>query len=120
MDKGEVEGDFAFLKDKEGVLAILLFGSRVKGRVHGRSDVDVCVVAPGEDAWDLWLEIDRKVRPKGKDYDVHIFEDLGLRLKHSVIRNHEVVWCRDVRRLEEYFYLYEKLWRDQAKARGVA
>lgn len=119
MDRGTIENDFSFLKEKEGVLAVLLFGSRVTRREHGRSDVDICIVAPKEDSWSLWLDVDRRVRSKGR-YDFHIFEDLGLRLKHQVMENYEIIWCRDEFKLQEYFYTYRKLWNDQAKARRIA
>ncbi|HDI13153.1 MAG TPA: nucleotidyltransferase domain-containing protein [Hadesarchaea archaeon] len=33
---------------KDGrILGVLIFGSRVRDRAHERSDVDICVVAPG-------------------------------------------------------------------------
>lgn len=119
MDRKAVEKDFSFLREKEGVLAVLLFGSHVTGRDHEKSDLDICIVAPGEDPWDLWLEVDKEVRSKEK-YDFHVFEDLGLKMKHQVMENYEIIWCRDKYKLQEYFYNYRKLWKDQAKARGVA
>ncbi|KXB07273.1 hypothetical protein AKJ52_00635, partial [candidate division MSBL1 archaeon SCGC-AAA382C18] len=48
------------------------------------------------------------------------FEELTLKMKHSVIENHQLVWTRNRGNLEEYFYKYRKLWQDQAKARGIA
>ncbi|KXA96418.1 hypothetical protein AKJ37_05280 [candidate division MSBL1 archaeon SCGC-AAA259I09] len=119
MDKKSIEEDFSFLKQRRGVLAVLIYGSSVTGRNHGRSDIDVCIVAPDEDQWELWMDVDRKVSGKDK-YDFHIFEDLGLRMKHRVMENHEVLWSRDEPRLQEYFYKYRELWKDQAKARKVA
>ncbi|KXB01405.1 hypothetical protein AKJ44_02590 [candidate division MSBL1 archaeon SCGC-AAA261F17] len=119
MDRQTIEKDFSFLKERKGVLAVLLFGSRVTKREHERSDVDICIVAPEEDPWSLWLDVDRRVRSKGR-YDFHIFEDFGLKMKHQVLENHEIIWCRDEPKLHEYFYTYRKLWDDQAKARGVA
>ena len=39
--------DFEFLKDE--VLGIVMFGSIVKGNSTERSDVDICIIAPGKD-----------------------------------------------------------------------
>ncbi len=119
MDKKSIEENFSFLKDRQGVLAVLIFGSSVKDRKHERSDIDICIVAPDLDPHELWLDVDRKVRKK-EVYDFHIFEDLGLRMKHQIMKNHEVLWTRDRSRLQEYFYWHRKLWKDQSKARNVA
>lgn len=120
MDKEEIEKDFSFLKERENVLAVLLFGSQLRGREHERSDIDICVVAPDADPLKLWLEIDREIRPLGKNYDFHVFEDFSLKLKHEVMENYEIIWCKDKSKLQEYFYRFRKIWEDQAKARGVA
>jgi hypothetical protein len=34
-------------------------------------------------------------------------------MKMEVIENHEVVFCRDLPELYEYFYFFRKLWKDQ-------
>ncbi len=119
MDKGKIESDFEFLKSDDEVLAILVFGSSVKGREHSRSDVDICVVAPEQNPWEILREVYSEVDTEGNDYDVHTFEELSLKMKHSVMEDHVPVWIRDHGKLKEYFYRYRKLWQDQAKARGV-
>lgn len=118
MDAGKLEGEFEGLKEHDEILAVLLFGSHVEGRAHERSDIDICVVAPGADTREvlrkIWMEV------SADKYDVHTFEELPLYIKHRIIENHEIIWCRDFGQLQEYFYRFRKLWNDQAKARGVA
>jgi hypothetical protein len=103
--------DLRELAEVEGVLAVLLFGSRAKGHPLAR-DVDVCVVAPeSEDKAKLLLRLFSRVREEG--FDIWLFEELPLYMKVEVIKNHKVVSCRDYRRLYEYFVRVMALWRDQ-------
>ncbi|KXB03495.1 hypothetical protein AKJ48_03830 [candidate division MSBL1 archaeon SCGC-AAA261O19] len=120
MDKEQVKKDFEFLKDDERVLSVLVFGSQITGRTHERSDIDVCIVAPDADPWGVLKQVFSKIDTEKKNYDVHVFEEFTLRLKHYVMENYETLWTRDKSELETYFYSHRKLWNDQAKARGVA
>ena len=45
-EKERIGADFAFLEEDERVLAVLLFGSSAKKQADGRSDLDLCIVAP--------------------------------------------------------------------------
>lgn len=107
-----IRRDFEFLTSREDVLGVLLYGSQASGDATPRSDVDICVVAPDADREDLFRTILRHVR---EPYDVKIFESLPMYLKIRVIRNHVVVYARDVLDLYEYFYTYRKLWKDQER-----
>ncbi|MGQ9722954.1 MAG: nucleotidyltransferase domain-containing protein [Candidatus Jordarchaeum sp.] len=108
----KVKRDFGFLTDRRDVLAVLLYGSQASGESTPRSDVDICVVAPEADRDSLFRTILRHVR---EPYDVKIFESLPMYLKIQVIRNHIVVYAREVLDLYEYFYTYRKLWKDQER-----
>ncbi|MFB6284327.1 MAG: nucleotidyltransferase domain-containing protein [Halobacteria archaeon] len=115
----QVSEDFGFLDGNEDVLAVLVHGSVLTERFHERSDIDVCVVAPGTDPSKLMREVYVNVNTERRNYDVYTFEELSLELKHRVIEEHEIAWCRDFGELQMYFYRYRKLWNDQAKARGL-
>ena len=117
MDEEEYKIDFGFLEKDENVLAVLLFGSGVKGQLNSRSDRDFCVVAPeirdiGE-MRSLLKKIYVNLDVVGKRYDVWLFEELPLYMKLQVIGAHKVVFCRDLPGLYEYFYFYRKIWNDQ-------
>ncbi|MFB6099659.1 MAG: nucleotidyltransferase domain-containing protein [Candidatus Nanohalobium sp.] len=115
MDREQIEEDFEFLKEVDEVLAVLVFGSQVKGESHERSDTDICIVVPDAEPWDILSEVYPEVDVEKKGYDVKVFEELTLRLKNSVIQNHEIVWTRDYSRLQEYLFRFRKLWNDQSK-----
>ncbi len=112
VTKDEIAKDFSFLKDE--VLAVLLFGSSVKG--EGR-DVDICVVSkdnPEKVLKRVFSKVD------ASKYDIWIFEELPLYMKMEVIENHEIVFCKDELELYEYFYQFRKLWKDQKHRNTVS
>ena len=107
----EIEEDFQFLRDK--ILALLIFGSRVKKEEHEKSDYDICIVKP--ESREIIREVFRKIDVSRKNYDVHLFEELPLYIKMEIIKNHKVVFSKDIYGLYEYFYFYRKLWKDQER-----
>lgn len=107
-----IKRDFGFLTDRRDVLAVLLYGSQASGDSTPRSDVDICIVAPEADRDALFKIILRHVR---EPYDVKIFESLPMYLKIQVIKNHVVVYAREILDLYEYLYTYRKLWKDQER-----
>lgn len=117
MDTEAIIKDFSWLKSK--VKAILLFGSYVEGGAHSHSDIDICIVAPNNSPQKIMREIWTKINVEKKDYDVWVFEDVSLKLKHRIMENHRILWKHPEFRLEEYFYKYKKLWEDQSVARGI-
>ncbi len=92
------------------VLAILLYGSSAKGESNERSDIDICIVAPHTDKKELYRKMLRLTR---KNYDIKIFEDMPLFLKMEVIKNHKIIYAKDIYDLHEYFYNFRKIWKDQ-------
>lgn len=108
----KIKRDLEVLTDRRDVLAVLLYGSQASGDSTPRSDVDICIVAPEADREALFRAILRHVR---EPYDVKIFESLPMYLKIQVIRNHVVVYARDILDLYEYLYTYRKLWKDQER-----
>ncbi len=109
--------DFAFLADDDEVLAILLFGSGTREDADQRSDQDICIVAPElrdpRTRLVMLRAIFERLDVSGKRYDLWFFEELPLYMKIQVIEHHEVICCRDLPALYEYFYFYRRLWRDQ-------
>ena len=91
---------------------MLIFGSGTKGKAGKKSDVDICIVAPGKNAKDLLKEVFANVDVAGKKYDVHVFEELPLYMRISIIEKHLVVFGNKFS-LGEYFYVFRKIWNDQ-------
>jgi len=46
-------------------------------------------------------------------YDIWLFEELPLYMKAEVVKNHKVLWCKDIDKLYSYFADFMKIWRDQ-------
>lgn len=107
--------DFAFLKGK--VEAVLLFGSVAHREATPRSDVDICVVAPGQKPSDVVRNVWQRL---GGQYDVHTFEELPLHIKVAIMKRHVPLYIRDKYALYEYFYTWRKLWADQEHRQKVS
>ncbi len=115
-----IKNDFSFLFGKKEILAVLLYGSAVRGEETPRSDIDICLVAPSaEKRAELLKEVYRNLDVVSKKYDVRIFEELPLYIQIQIIQNHEVVYAKEIYELYEYFYYFRKLWEDQAARQYV-
>jgi len=118
--KESLKKDFSFLFGKEEVLSVLLYGSQAEHNETPRSDVDICIVAPEcGDRKGLLGEVYRKLDVYSKKYDVRLFEELPLYIQIQIIRQHEVIYVRDLLELYEYFYQFRRLWDDQAGRQQV-
>jgi predicted nucleotidyltransferase len=109
----QIKDDFVNVLDKEKVLGILLFGSYANETQTNRSDVDICMVAPEEDSFDLYSLFLEKINVVSKHYDIKFFTELPLYLKIQVIENGILVHSPNELDLYEYFYRFRKLWADQ-------
>jgi|SRR3989338_1524298 len=81
------------LKDK--IEAILLFGSRVKGIVTPRSDIDICVVfdkIEKEDADRFRVRILGNFSEKA---DIQVFNALPQKIKRSIAGSHKVLYKKE-------------------------
>ncbi len=123
---GKLEEIKEFKDVRKDVFAVVLYGSSVTNRVNKKSDVDICLILKSEDE----EKIDRVFRKvsiimgKTDKYDLKIFELLPLKLKFEVIRTGEVLYSKDYGQLQEYFYFFRKIWRDNSanwiKKKGLA
>ena len=109
----QIKDDFVNVLDKEKVLGILLFGSYANETQTNRSDVDICMVAPEEDSFDLYSLFLEKINVVSKHYDIKFFTELPLYLMIQVIENGILVHSPNELDLYEYFYRFRKLWADQ-------
>ena len=82
---------FKPVMEEKAIHAVLVFGSQVSGKNSSRSDIDICIVAPGTRNKE---EILRKIwRTVEGDFDLWLFEELPLYLKIAVISEHIVLYC---------------------------
>lgn len=109
--------EFSFLKNE--VLGVLLFGSSADNSRTKKSDVDICVVAPKQKQLSILSLVCQKIDIYKKKYDVYTFEELPLYMKAEVLRNHKIIVSKDLPKLYEYLYFYQKLWDEQKHRQEV-
>ena len=109
----QIEQDFIPIIKKKNILGLVLFGSYAEDMQNNRSDIDLCVVAPEEDPFELYSLFSTKIDLFSKRYDINFFSELPLYLKIRVIEDGIVVYSPDELELYEYFYPFRKLWADQ-------
>lgn len=102
--KTDVEKDFEEFNDD--ALGILLYGSRAQGCWSERSDIDICIVAPGNDY--VLRRINKRL---GGKYDVKVFEKMPLYIQIEIIHNHQIIYGAAAR-IGAYFYRFRRLWAD--------
>lgn len=82
--KARSEEAARYLKKRYGVSQVYLFGSLARGRIHGRSDIDIMVLgAPKEHRMRLAAEVDQLVSP----FTSHILfsDEVSERMLRSVM-----------------------------------
>ncbi len=108
------------------VLAVIQFGSTVRGEAREDSDIDVCLVF-GLDETDR-LALSRKwLEYAGLDLDLHVFGLLPLYIRRRILKEGRVLFCRDEDELyelafrtaqafEDYKHIYREYLEEVARA----
>ena len=109
----QIRKDLKILIDQFSIEGILIFGSYAKENQTNKSDIDICIVAPNEDNYQIYTFLSANLNIVAKKYDIKFFRDLPLYLKIQIIEEGIVIFSRDELDLYEYFYPYRKLWADQ-------
>jgi predicted nucleotidyltransferase len=90
-------------QDKD-VLAIIVFGSRARGDDGPASDLDICLVLQPKDYSDLKLSRKRLKYLKCSSMpglDIHIYQQLPLYIRKRILKEGEILFCRDEKVLYE-------------------
>ncbi|RLG51201.1 MAG: nucleotidyltransferase domain-containing protein [Thermoproteota archaeon] len=77
------------------LLAIFLFGSRVRGDEGPNSDVDICLVLQPRRYTELELSQKKLEYLKDFDFDVQIYQQLPLYIRRRVLKEGKVLFCQD-------------------------
>lgn len=115
-----IKKDFKTIFEEKNILGILLYGSYSIDQETNRSDVDICIVAPKENNFELFSYISQTIDIYSKKYDVRFFSELPIHIKIKVIENGILIYSPDKYELYEYFYFYRKLWNDQKHRQKVS
>jgi predicted nucleotidyltransferase len=116
----QIFDDFSEIIKNKKILGILLYGSYIKERNTNRSDIDICVVAPNEDMYELVSYLLQNINVNAKKYDIRIFNELPLYIKIHVIQHGVLIYSSNKLDLYEYFYIYRKLWEDQKHRQEIS
>lgn len=98
-------------KDGE-VVALILFGSRVRGEATLDSDMDICLMLRPGNYDDLTLSRKRLSYLKESDADIHIFSQLPLYIRRRVLKEGKVLLCRDEDALYEIAFRTAQAFED--------
>ena len=112
--KEELEGKSRELRER-GIVAIILFGSLIKGNVRPESDVDIAVLKEGSDADRIYQELQRALR---RDVDLPILNEAPPRMRFSALKG-EVVYVSDERELLSFIMRVYDEWADLEHLRRI-
>ena len=93
------------------VCAVFLFGSVAKGVSTSLSDVDICIVLNNQLDF-LAMSLKKLEYLSLADCDVSVFQQLPLYIRHRVIKEGEVLFCRDEDKLYELVFKTTKEFED--------
>lgn len=94
------------------VVAVLLFGSRARGRSAAGSDVDICLMLEPRRRTASELSSKRLSYLKESDADIHIFSQLPLYIRRRVLKEGKVLFCRDEDLLYEIAFRTAQAFED--------
>jgi len=109
----QIKNDFTPIINERNIKGLLLFGSYAEENQTHRSDIDLCVVAPEEDPYELYSHFSIKIDLFSKRYDIKFFSKLPLYLQIRIIEDGILIYSPNELELFEYFYHFRKLWADQ-------
>ncbi|NHI95002.1 MAG: nucleotidyltransferase domain-containing protein [Candidatus Lokiarchaeota archaeon] len=109
----QIEEDFSFIKDHPDIIALILFGSHVSNQNNIRSDIDICLVVPNKNLYEIYKYVMQNLKSNQDKYDIRFFEELPLYIQGEIIEDGKIIFCKDEPSLFEYFYNFIKLWEDQ-------
>ncbi len=116
----QIRDDFKKVLSAKDILGILLYGSQISNGGTNRSDIDVCIVAPTENPYELISYIWQNINVNLKRYDIRIFKELPIYIKIQVIEEGKVIYSPNKFDLYEHFYLYRKIWADQKHRQQIS
>ena len=80
------------LRIRDGVLALILFGSAARGQQRPFSDIDLCIVTAGD------IPENERLDLKGygsQKIEIHLLDELPLAIRFRVIREGKLIFCKD-------------------------
>ena len=99
------------------ILGIVIFGSLVKSQDHHQSDIDVCVIAPEGDPFEIFHKI---LKYNQTPYDIKLFHNLPVHVGIEVINHHLLIYERKEFEVSEFFYFKRRMYEDEMKRQELS
>jgi len=110
----------------QDVLAVMLFGSRARGDEGPTSDRDICLVLQPDCCEESKLSRKRLEYLKIFDFDIQVFQQLPLYIRKRVLKEGEVLSCRDegmlyevafrtAQQIEDFRHIHENYLEEVAR-----
>lgn len=112
MPEKVLEGLIHRVEQDAEVLAVILFGSRVRGEATEASDTDVCLVLPDRRYAPLHLSRKKLEYLKIGGLDIQIYQQLPLYIRHRVIKEGTIIYVRDEEGLYELAFRTAQAFED--------
>ncbi len=111
MDK-ELVGLIGKAKKDKDVLAVSIFGSFARGEKY--RDVDVCLILRPQKYSNLEMSKKRLkyLSEAGDKFDIQIFQQLPVYIKHRILKEGKIIFCRDEEKLYDLALLTIKEYED--------
>ena len=80
------------LRIRDGVLALILFGSAARCQQRPFSDIDICIVTAGD------IPENERLDLKGygsQTIEIHLLDELPIAIRFRVIRDGKLIFCKD-------------------------
>ena len=91
----QIHQDFHFLKNREQVLGIFLYGSYAKDYQTETSDIDICIIVPYQELSKQYEFIMTNLENNIDKYDIRFFEEMGLELQGEILDNGILIFSRN-------------------------
>lgn len=109
----QIKQDFSFIAQNPKILGLFLYGSSLAEDSTKPNDIDICIVAPNQNLYELYQYIIHNLKRHVAAYDIRFFEELPLYIQGEIIDNGVLVYSPDEPLLYEYFFFSaRKEWED--------
>jgi predicted nucleotidyltransferase len=94
------------------ILAVILFGSTVRGEAALASDLDVCLVLQSRRYDPMYLSNKKLEYLKRGALDIHVYQQLPIYIRRRVLKEGEILFVKDEESLYEIAFRTAQAFED--------